>query len=101
MIKAGDDKGKVNLKLLMDELYKLKIDSVLIEGGGTLNYSAIEEGIVDKVMIFIAPRIIGGKDAITPFEGTGTDCLDQAITLKNLEICKFKQDILITGYLQE
>jgi len=51
----------VDLKLLMDELYKLEIDSVLLEGGGTLNSSAISAGIVDKVMCFISPKIVGEK----------------------------------------
>ena len=61
IIKAdGTDKG-VNLELLMDELYRLEIDSVLLEGGGTLNSSAISSGIVNKVMYFIAPKIIEEK----------------------------------------
>ena len=48
--------GKVSLKDLMRELGRLQIDSVLLEGGSTLNASALQEGIVDKVMAFIAPR---------------------------------------------
>jgi diaminohydroxyphosphoribosylaminopyrimidine deaminase/5-amino-6-(5-phosphoribosylamino)uracil reductase len=55
IIKAGDSDGKVDLNKLMDELYKLEIDSVLLEGGGGLNASALKYGIVDKVMFFIAP----------------------------------------------
>jgi len=50
IIKADGSDGRVDLKLLMDELYKLEIDSVLLEGGGTLN-----AGIVDKVMCFMLP----------------------------------------------
>lgn len=70
--------GKVNLKELMTILGKLKIDSILLEGGGTLNFSALEEGIVDKVKIYIAPKIIGGKDSKTPIEGKGIDNLKDA-----------------------
>jgi len=61
IIKADGSDGRVDLKLLMDELYKLEIDSVLLEGGGTLNSSAISAGIVDKVMCFISPKIVGEK----------------------------------------
>jgi len=71
IIKADGSDGRVDLKLLMDELYKLEIDSVLLEGGGTLNSSAISAGIVDKVMCFISPKIVGGENAPTSVEGIG------------------------------
>jgi len=58
--------NKVDLVYLIQKLGEIGIDSVLLEGGGTLNYSALEEGIVDKVITFIAPKIIGGATAKTP-----------------------------------
>ena len=94
----GIDKG-VNLELLMDELYKLEIDSVLLEGGGTLNSSAIRSGIVNKVMYFIAPKIIGGKNAPTSVEGDGADRMNNALMVRDISVRKFGDDILLEGYI--
>ena len=93
--------GKVNLKELMTILGKLKIDSILLEGGGTLNFSALEEGIVDKVKIYIAPKIIGGKDSKTPIEGKGIDNLKDAFKITNLSVSTIKEDILVEGYVEK
>lgn len=99
IILAEGHDGKVDLKILMDELLKLEIDSILLEGGGGLNASALEYGIVDKVMFFIAPKIIGGKDALTPVEGVGAEFVKDGIKLKNINIERFEDDILVEGYL--
>ena len=93
--------GKVNLKELMTILGKLKIDSILLEGGGTLNFSALEEGIVDKVKIYIAPKIIGGKDSKTPIEGKGIDNLKDAFKITNLSVSTIGEDILVEGYVEK
>ncbi|TYQ16080.1 UNVERIFIED_CONTAM: diaminohydroxyphosphoribosylaminopyrimidine deaminase/5-amino-6-(5-phosphoribosylamino)uracil reductase [Acetivibrio alkalicellulosi] len=89
----------VDLKQLMDELYNMEIDSILLEGGGSLNSSAIQCKIVDKVMMFIAPKIIGGKDAITPVEGIGIELMKNAVELDNVEMSRFGKDFLIEGYI--
>ncbi len=65
------NKGKTDLIQLMKILGEIGIDSIFIEGGGTLNYDAFAIGIVNEVKIFIAPKIIGGKEALTPVEGAG------------------------------
>lgn len=93
--------GKVDLKELMIALGKLKIDSILLEGGGTLNFSALEEGIVDKVKIYIAAKIIGGKDSKTPIEGRGIDSLKDAFKITNLSVSTIEEDILIEGYVEK
>jgi len=94
------ENGRVPLKQLMVELGRLQIDSVLLEGGGTLNYSALEAGIVDKVLSFIAPKIIGGKDAITPIEGEGKSLVRDAFEISRIKITSFKEDVLIEGYIE-
>lgn len=91
--------ARVNLKKLMFHLGKKCITSVLLESGGTLNASAIEEGIVDKLTMFIAPRIVGGKDALTPVEGTGISLMSEATELKNVDYRQIGKDLLIEGYL--
>lgn len=90
---------QVDLKFLMKKLGEEKIDSVLIEGGSELNYSALEGGIVDKVNVFIAPKIIGGREAKTPVGGIGLEFMKDAIKLKELKIHRFEEDIMIEGYI--
>lgn len=92
---------KVDLGYLMRALGELKIDSVLLEGGSRLNYSAIEEGIVDKVHAFIAPKIIGGEDAKTPVGGEGRELMKEAITLNHIKVKNFGEDIMIEGYINK
>ena len=92
--------GHVDLVKLMGELYKLEIDSVLLEGGGGLNGASLKSGIVDKVMTFIAPKIIGGKDAKTPVEGVGIELMQDALKLRDLSITRFDDDFLIEGYVE-
>ena len=63
VILTEDKNGRVNLKQLMSELGKREIDSILLEGGSTLNYAAVEAEIIDKVIMYVAPIIIGGENS--------------------------------------
>ena len=91
------DKGMVDLKELMKELGKSEIINVMIEGGSELNSSAINAGLVDKIMIFTAPKLIGnGKGAIG---NLGITKIAKAINLKN-PVCRLVgKDLLIEAYL--
>lgn len=99
MVKCMDSKGSVDLKRLMEELFKREIDSILLEGGGSLNASALSAGIVDKVMFFIAPKILGGQKALTPVEGQGVEQVSDALKLREISVEKVGEDILVEGYL--
>ena len=90
----------VNLVELMKKLGGQNIDSILLEGGGTLNASALEDGIVNKVYAYIAGKLIGGMDARSPVEGMGVDRMADAITLQNMEIEKLGDDFCIVGYVK-
>ena len=90
----------VNLMELMKKLGGQNIDSILLEGGGTLNASALEDGIVNKVYAYIAGKLIGGMDARSPVEGMGIDRMADAITLQNMEIEKLGDDFCIVGYVK-
>lgn len=92
--------NRVDLRFLMQELAKQNIDSILLEGGGKLNFEAIQQGIVDKVIVFIAPKILGGDEAITPVEGRGISRLANTVELENLKTIQSGQDIMIEGYLK-
>ena len=93
--------NRVDLSYLMQQLGQRDIDSVLIEGGSALNFSALEECIVDKVISFIAPKMIGGATAKTPVGGNGISHMKNALQLENIQISRFHEDIMIEAYLRK
>ncbi|MCR4806242.1 MAG: bifunctional diaminohydroxyphosphoribosylaminopyrimidine deaminase/5-amino-6-(5-phosphoribosylamino)uracil reductase RibD [Lachnospiraceae bacterium] len=100
LIEAPWDEGRVDLSYLMRYLGEQGIDSVFVEGGGTLNDSLIRSGLVDRVEAFIAPKIFGGMDALSPVEGTGIREVSQAQAFKLLEVTRHGEDIQLT-YINE
>nr|WP_286675323.1 bifunctional diaminohydroxyphosphoribosylaminopyrimidine deaminase/5-amino-6-(5-phosphoribosylamino)uracil reductase RibD [Clostridium sp. CH2] len=101
VIEINDKNKKVDLKELMRYLGTLKIDSILIEGGGTLNFSALEEKIVDKVRFYIAPKILGGETSKSSIGGQGFSRLSDAVKLKDLTYEKLSEEIVIEGYINK
>jgi len=91
--------AKVNLPLLMEELGKKEITSVLIEGGERINTSALKEGIVDKVVFFFAPCILGGTKAPMIVGGKGVSTVADGLRLEKIKIRRFGDDVMIEGYL--
>ncbi len=87
--------GHVDINDLMNKLGAMGIDSLLLEGGATLNAAFLESGCVDEIYSFIAPKIIGGKDSKSPVGGKGIDLMKDAIMLKDIKIEQFDNDILI------
>ena len=79
----------------MERLGQEGIDSILLEGGGTLNWAALESGIVQKVQAYIAPKLFGGQTAKTPVEGAGVPSPGCAFQLKNMVITQLGEDILL------
>lgn len=91
--------GELDMKWLMVELGRMGITSVLIEGGSSLNSHALLEGIVDKVMFFIAPKIIGGRDSISVVGGKAFGQLEDAVRLRDMRVRKVGEDMLVEAYL--
>lgn len=89
--------GHLNLSTLMRHLGEHGIDSILMEGGATLNWSALKSGIVQKVEAFIAPKLFGGELAKSPIGGNGYATPAECVILKNQHICQLGEDILIEG----
>lgn len=92
-----DENDKVDIEKLLDILGQQNICSILVEGGATLSGSFVAKKLVDKVYFFIAPKIVGGKEAKTPVAGTGILNLQEALALKDIQIEKLEEDILIIG----
>lgn len=94
-------KRRVNLKRFFKKLAEAGIMHVLIEGGGETIASAIKEKLADRLYIFIAPKIIGGRNAPTPVEGVGIKQISQALRVNDMQVQKIGSDILVSGCLQE
>lgn len=92
-----DKNDKVDIEKLLDILGQQNICSILVEGGATLSGSFVAKKLVDKVYFFIAPKIVGGKEAKTPVAGTGILNLQEALALKDIQIEKLEEDVLIIG----
>lgn len=86
----------------LEELMRMcgeeRIDSILVEGGGTINEVFLQAGLIDEVYAFVAPKIIGGKEAKTPVEGLGVEKLSEALLLNNIKVEMCGSDVLIHGY---
>lgn len=95
VILARSKTGRVDLRQLLKDLARREIANILVEGGGELVADLVENKLVDRFLFFIAPKIIGGRLAKTPVEGIGIDRISKAVSLKNVKIRKFKEDILI------
>lgn len=96
---ADGKAGKVDLKGLMKVLGGLGVTSLLIEGGTGISTSALAEGIVDKVLFFYAPKILGGKSAYGITAGEGVASVREAFPLHNLTFRKQGEDMLVEGYI--
>lgn len=96
LIKTPSDNGHVDVSYLMDSLGKMGIDSVFTEGGGTLNDSLVRAKLVDRVEVFIAPKIFGGKDAKSPVEGRGIEEVVEASHFSLKEISQCGDDVWLT-----
>ncbi|MFA5629067.1 MAG: bifunctional diaminohydroxyphosphoribosylaminopyrimidine deaminase/5-amino-6-(5-phosphoribosylamino)uracil reductase RibD [Dehalococcoidales bacterium] len=91
----------IELEKLMVELGKRQIMSVLVEGGSILFGSLFDQKLVDKVVAFVAPIIIGGGKAKTAIGGKGVEKIMDAVKLKNLREEQFGKDIMFMGYVEE
>lgn len=92
---------RVDFPLLMKQLGDRDIISVFVEGGGTINFSLLKAHLVDQVYVFIAPKLVGGKTALSPVEGEGFAELSEAVELEGMESESLQGDILLTGYVKK
>lgn len=92
---------RVDAVELLRTLGGREVSSLLVEGGGRVNDALLQAGLVDKVYAFIAPKLIGGRDALTPVEGEGRERLADAVQLTGLTAETIGEDILLTGYVRK
>jgi diaminohydroxyphosphoribosylaminopyrimidine deaminase / 5-amino-6-(5-phosphoribosylamino)uracil reductase len=94
-------KGRVDLRDLMRKLGKMDIQSVLIEGGAEINASSLNAGIVDKVVQFVAPMLMTGKDSLCSIGGASPRKLVQAIRLAGVTARFVGKDLMVEGYIKK
>lgn len=101
VIKIKELNGRVDLDNLMDILGNMGIDSILIEGGGTLAFNVFKQNIIDKVVYYIAPKIFGGMSAKTSVEGDGFNYINECVKLKDISTEIVNDDVCITAYVDK
>ena len=100
IITAGNG-DRVDLEILMQKLAAREITSILVEGGGKINFSMLSAGLVDKIFAFIAPKIIGGENSLTAVGGAGFEKLSDVVALKNFTAERIGEDFLLSGYVEK
>jgi diaminohydroxyphosphoribosylaminopyrimidine deaminase/5-amino-6-(5-phosphoribosylamino)uracil reductase len=93
-------RGRIGWRALLSALGKRGIASLLIEGGAEVNSSVLREGIVDRVLFFLAPTLLGGRDAVGAIGGPSPARLSDALRLKRAVVMRVGPDILVEGYLK-
>ena len=93
-------RGRISWRALLSDLGRRGIASLMIEGGAEVNASALREGAVDRVLFFLAPRMLGGRDAVGTIGGRSPARLSDALQLKQVSVMRIGPDILVEGYLK-
>ncbi len=88
-------KDKVDLKRLLVMLKNKKINKLLVEGGGEINWSMVANRLADEIMVTVAPHIVGGRDAVTLVEGKGFAKIDSSVKLKLWKITKIASEVVL------
>ena len=91
----------IDILEVINYLSEKSIDSVLVEGGSEIYYSFLKNNLVDKLTLFISPKIIGGREAIPFVTGEGKEKISQGFELKDFQVSKISNDLLIESYLKK
>lgn len=95
MLLCKEKEGLVDVRNLLELLGQSGIDSILLEGGGSLNYTFLSEGLADEFVCFYCPEDRGGNDAKTPVEGAGMEKMADAINLELENVLNIGHDVLL------
>jgi diaminohydroxyphosphoribosylaminopyrimidine deaminase/5-amino-6-(5-phosphoribosylamino)uracil reductase len=95
----GSKEERINLRSCLSKLGEMGMMNLLVEGGSQVNGSFLDEGLIDKLLLFLSPKLIGDHQALGIFGGRGVSNLQEAIALKEIKTRKMGEDILLEGYL--
>jgi diaminohydroxyphosphoribosylaminopyrimidine deaminase/5-amino-6-(5-phosphoribosylamino)uracil reductase len=91
--------GRLALEPALARLASEELTSLLVEGGGETNAAFISQGFGDRIWFAVAPRLLGGRQAPTPFEGEGFATVAEALALTNVSVVQIGTDFIFEGYL--
>ena len=100
-IPAATPDGRPNMASLVNLLGQLEITSLLIEGGAMINWAALHSGIVDKVFLYYAPKILAGTGAVPFATASGFKSMSDAAYVKSIRLHRFGEDFAVEGYLRD
>ena len=100
LLAAPLDKGRIDLAWLMDQLGQMGMASLLIEGGGQVAGAALRAGIVDKLCLFYAPKLLGGEDGVPICGGQGPERMKDCLPVRIEAIRRFDEDVMVAAYLK-
>jgi len=92
------DRGRVDLEALLQRVRSEQLDSVFVEGGADVHWSFVDQGLVDKVVCFVAPKLVGGRKAKGPLGGEGFASMSGALQLERVAVETLGADVVISGY---
>jgi len=95
----GSQEERIHLRSCLSKLGEMGMMNLLVEGGSQVNGSFLDEGLIDKLLLFLSPKLIGDHQALGIFGGRGVSNLQEAIALKEIKTRKMGEDILLEGYL--
>jgi diaminohydroxyphosphoribosylaminopyrimidine deaminase/5-amino-6-(5-phosphoribosylamino)uracil reductase len=101
LLETAEKEGRVDLHDLLAKLGSRGVQSILLEGGAQLNAAFLKAGLIDRMMIFVAPKVIGGNGGYGIFAGLGVPCLADALQLQDIRINRFGDDVLIEGEMKQ
>ncbi len=90
--------GRVDVSAVLEELGRREITSLLVEGGAEVHAAFLQQGLADKLTVFIAPKIIGGRRAIPAIGGEDIPTLDRALSVRIVNVARLGDDVEITAY---
>ncbi|HXE90129.1 MAG TPA: bifunctional diaminohydroxyphosphoribosylaminopyrimidine deaminase/5-amino-6-(5-phosphoribosylamino)uracil reductase RibD [Terriglobales bacterium] len=100
-VPLGASDGRPDLRKAMEKLGQMDITSVLIEGGALVNWTALASGVVDKVFLYYAPKILAGTGSVPFASGAGFRRMSEAAHIKMLTVHRFGEDFAVEGYLRD
>ena len=99
VIRTGMIGSRLDLRAVLRELVERGIHSVLCEGGGRIAGYLLDAGLVDEVVWFVAPKLVGGEDALGPLAGRGVERMSEAVRLDQVRTRRFGEDLAVMGYV--
>jgi diaminohydroxyphosphoribosylaminopyrimidine deaminase/5-amino-6-(5-phosphoribosylamino)uracil reductase len=95
------DSALLDIKDMLSKLAQLEITNILVEGGGRVAGSLLDKKLIDEVLFFVSPKIIGGSESISSIQGRGIEKISQAKELKDVKIKKIGEEVLVQGLLNK